>query len=236
MKKSLYIALVLLCLGLRAQAQHQHQHVERRVIKTEAVHPDTIVNASDSSRMLIGKAVRHEIDYTHWRPDPMKAVWLGALVPGLGQIYNRSYWKLPIVYGGFMGCAYAISWNSERYSVYKEAYRDLYIDRQNNTVSNDPSRSYNRILRDGYTIERMGGVDTYTSTLQNWQNNYHRYRDLSIAITAVVYALTLVDAFVDAQLFDFDVSDELGLNISPQLYYDPQYQQKSAELKFAITF
>ena len=224
--------MMSICLRVSAQ----HSHVERHVVSTESVHQDTIVNAEDSSRMLIGKAVPTEIDYTEWRPDAMKAVWLGALVPGLGQIYNRSYWKLPIVYGGFAGCAYAISWNAEKYEIYREAYRDLYVDRQNNNVSDDPTRSYNRILREGYTIDRMGGVDTYTSTLQNWQNTYHRYRDLSIALPAVYYALTLVDAFVDAQLFDFDVSDDLSLNVSPQLYYDPQYQQKSAELKLAITF
>jgi len=234
LKKSLAIVCCLLCLSLAAEAQHRH--VERRVVATESVRQDTIVNAADSSRMLIGTAVTPEIDYTQWRPDPMKAVWLGALVPGLGQIYNRSYWKLPIVYGGFMGCAYAISWNSERYSVYKEAYRDLYIDRQNNAVSDDPSRSYNQILREGYTIERMGGVETYTSTLQNWQDTYHRYRDISIAVTALYYALTLIDAFVDAQLFDFDVSDNLVMNVSPQLYYDPQYQQRTAEVRLAITF
>lgn len=217
-------------------AAAQHRHVERHVVGTESVRQDTIVNAEDSSRLLIGQAQPLEIDYTEWRPDPMKAVWLGALVPGLGQIYNRSYWKLPIVYGGFAGMAYAISYNSEKYDIYREAYRDLYVDRQNGNVSDDPSRSYNRILREGYTIERMGGVDTYTSTLQNWQNNYHRYRDLSIALTALYYALTLIDAFVDAQLFDFDVSDDLSLNLTPQLYYDPQYQQRSAELRLAISF
>ena len=234
MKKSLTIVLLLFCLSLTTQAQHRH--VERRVVSTHSVRQDTIINAADSSRMLIGTAVTPEIDYTQWRPDPMKAVWLGALVPGLGQIYNRSYWKLPIVYGGFVGCAYAISWNAERYSVYREAYRDLYMDRQNNCVTDDRSRSYNQLLREGYTIDRMGGVDTYTSTLNNWQNNYHRYRDLSIAITAVYYALTLVDAFVDAQLFDFDISDDLTLNINPQLYYDPQYRQRAAEVRLAISF
>lgn len=170
-----------------------------------------------------------------WKPDPARAVWLGALVPGLGQIYNRSYWKLPIVYGGLMGCAYAITWNSTRYEGYKTAYRDLYYDMRDGLVTEDPSKSYIAILPDGYTIDRMGGVQTYSARLDNWQNSSRRYRDISILATIIVYALTLVDAYVDAQLFDFDISTDLSLNVSPQFYYDLQ-NQRSTEVKVAISF
>ena len=176
-----------------------------------------------------------EIDRLFWKPDPARAVWLGALVPGLGQIYNRSYWKLPIVYGGFMGCAYAISWTSTRYSGYKTAYLDLYYDIQDGTVSEDPSKSYIALLPEGYDMQRMGGTDTYCTRLNEWQNTTRRYRDISILATVIVYALTLVDAYVDAQLFDFDISTDLSLNVSPQLYYDMQ-NRRTAELQVAITF
>ncbi len=174
------------------------------------------------------------VDLTR-RPDALKAVWLGAIIPGAGQIYNGSYWKLPIVYGGLMGCGYAISLNQSRYNSYKTAYRDLYNDSQAGTVTNDPSKSYNAILPEGYDIDRLGGVSKYTSTLQNWQSNYRRYRDWSIVATIVVYALSLIDAYVDAQLFDFDISPDLTLNVEPQIYYDLQ-QQCSAEVKLAIVF
>ena len=177
-----------------------------------------------------------EIDRLFWKPDPMRAVWLGAIVPGLGQIYNRSYWKIPIVYGGFMGCIYAITWTNSQYEGYKVAYRDLYYDRQNGTVSNDPSKSYISILPEGYTIERMGGESTYYNRLKDWQNTTRRNRDLAIAATAIVYALTLIDAYVDAQLFDFDISDDLTLNVMPDLYYDLQRQERSAEVKLALRF
>ena len=177
-----------------------------------------------------------EIDRLFWKPDPMRAVWLGAIVPGLGQIYNRSYWKIPIVYGGFMGCIYAITWTNSQYEGYKIAYRDLYFDRQNGTVSNDPSKSYISILPEGYTIDRMGGVSTYYTRLKDWQNTTRRNRDLAIAATAIVYALTLIDAYVDAQLFDFDISDDLTLNVMPDLYYDLQRQERSAEVKLALRF
>lgn len=176
-----------------------------------------------------------EIDRLFWKPDPMRSVWLGAIVPGLGQIYNRSYWKLPIVYGGLMGCAYAISWTNNEYNGYKNAYRDIYYDIRDGNVSNDPSKSYIAILPEGYTIDRMGGISAYTNRLKDWQSRSRRNRDLAIAATAIVYALTLIDAYVDAQLFDFDISNDLSLNVYPELYFDSQ-NQHSAEVKLAITF
>jgi hypothetical protein len=165
----------------------------------------------------------------------MRAVWLGAVIPGAGQIYNRSYWKLPIVYGGFMGCIYAITWTNNQYIGYKDAYRDIYYDMQNGTLSDSPDKSYNAILPEGYTIETMGGASTYQSRLKEWQNTARRNRDLSILVSIAVYALSLVDAYVDAQLFDFDISNDLSLNVTPQLYYDLQ-NQRTAEVKMAIKF
>lgn len=165
-------------------------------------------------------------------PVARRAVWLGAICPGLGQIYNESYWKLPIVYGGFMGCTYAIIWNNARYLEYKQAYRDILTDVE---LSPDPERSYNAILPNGYTIDRLGGRAQYTQTLSRYQNNYRRYRDISIAATFLVYALSLIDAYVDAQLFDFDISPDLTLNVEPQIYHDLQ-NRRSAEVKIAITF
>lgn len=194
---------------------------------------DAIYHTPDTTITDDGE-YRYYVDLSR-RPDALKAVWLGAIIPGAGQIYNGSYWKLPIVYGGLMGCGYAISLNQSRYNSYKTAYRDLYNDSQAGLVTNDPSKSYNAILPEGYDIDRLGGVSKYTSTLQNWQSNYRRYRDWSIVATIVVYALSLVDAYVDAQLFDFDISPDLTLNVEPQIYYDLQ-QQRSAEVKLAITF
>lgn len=168
-----------------------------------------------------------------WKPDPLKSVWLGVIFPGLGQIYNRSYWKLPIVYGGFMGCGYAIGTNNEKYEAYKQAYRDIITDAGH--LSTDPNRSYNAILPEGYTIERLGGETGYRNILRDRQNSYRRYRDISIVVAIAVYALSIIDAYVDAQLFDFDISDDLSLNVEPQLYFDDQ-NRRTAELKLAISF
>ena len=170
------------------------------------------------------------------KPDAGKAVWLGVIVPGGGQIYNKSYWKLPIVYGAFMGCGYAIQWTSNRYNNYKEAYLDLYKDVQAGTITEDETKSYIAVLPEGYDLSRVGGASTWMNTLNNRQSTFRRYRDYSILATIVVYALSLIDAYVDAQLFDYDISPDLTLNIEPQIYYDIQQQKQSAELKLAIQF
>ena len=177
---------------------------------------------------------RYYVDLTK-KPDAVKAVWLGVILPGAGQIYNGSYWKLPIVYGTFMGCGYAISRMQNRYSGYKNAYLDLYNDIQDGTVSEDPSKSYIAVIPDGYNLSRVGGENTWLNTLKNKQSTYRRYRDYSILAIVVAYALSLIDAYVDAQLFDFDISPDLSLNVEPQIYYDLQ-QQRSAEVKLAIQF
>ena len=177
---------------------------------------------------------KYKIDLTK-KPDAIKAVWLGAIFPGAGQMYNGSYWKLPIVYGAFMGCGYAISWTSNRYSNYKNAYLDLYNDAQAGTVTEDASKSYIAVLPEGYDLERVGGVSNWQNVLKNRQSTFRRYRDYSILATIIVYALSLVDAYVDAQLFDYDISPDLSINVEPQIYYDLQHQQ-SAELKLAIQF
>lgn len=172
-----------------------------------------------------------------WRPDPLRAVWLGAIFPGLGQMYNRSWWKVPIVYGALMGCGYAIMTNQISYVEYKGAYLDLYNDINGEGASEtDMTKSYNAILPDGYTITRMGGATAYLNKLQNWQNTQRRYRDISIVATVVVYALSLVDAFVDAQLFDFDITPDLSMQVEPSLYYDPMRQRTNGEVHLAIRF
>jgi hypothetical protein len=145
-----------------------------------------------------------------FKPDPMRVVWMGAIIPGYGQIINRKYWKLPIVYGGFLGFAYAISWNNIRYNAYKSAYKDI-IDSDPNT------NSFIDILPSGYTVDTYGGVSSYTTVLKSAMEQTRYNRDLSIILTAGYYLLTLVDAYVDAQLYDFDITPDLSMRFSPTI-------------------
>lgn len=230
-KLLLYILLLIPISAVFAQADTITTDADEWMTTEERATQSSALVIHEDSMPLTQK----EMDRLFWKPDPMRAVWLGTIVPGLGQIYNRSYWKLPIVYGGFMGCIYAITWTNNQYDGYKNAYRDIYFDIRNGEVTNDPSKAYIAILPEGYTIDMMGGASAYQNRLKEWQNRSRRNRDLAIAVTAIVYALTLVDAYVDAQLFDFDISTNLSLNVQPQLYYDLQ-NQRSAEVKLAILF
>lgn len=141
-----------------------------------------------------------------FKPDAEKVMWLGAIIPGYGQILNKKYWKLPIVYGGFMGCAFAISYFSSEYQTYKIAYRD---------IMNGGGTSYMDLLPPGTTMDNYGGKSAYAANIKNGMDYYLRWRDLSILITVVYYGLTILEAYVDAQLFDFDISPDLALRIQP---------------------
>lgn len=142
-----------------------------------------------------------------FKPDPVRSIWMGAAIPGFGQIVNHKYWKLPIVYGGYLGFAYAISWNNSNYITYKNAYRDI--------IDGDPTtNSHIEILPRGYTIQ-MIGEGTYTNMLKTRQSTFRQWRDLSIILSVGYYALVLLDAYVDAQLYDFDISPDLVLNVQP---------------------
>lgn len=158
------------------------------------------------------------------KPDPMKVVWMGAIIPGYGQIINKKYWKLPIVYGGFLGFAYGISWSSSHYQSYRTAYYDILQYAENAEfkakIDKDPSSSsFSKILPEGYTIDDFGGVSGYTSILKTKQATFRRYRDLNIFLSVGYYALTLVDAYVDAQLLDFDISPDLSMRFQPTLMH-----------------
>ena len=149
----------------------------------------------------------HHRDWSTWRPSPKRALWLAIVIPGAGQIYNRKYWKLPIVYGGFVGCIYAMQWNNQMYRDYAQAYLDL--------EDSDPTtQSYNQFLHLGTKITGSN-EDRYKTLFKKRKDYYRRYRDLSFFILVGVYALSVIDAYVDASLSEFDISKDLSMRVSP---------------------
>ena len=146
-------------------------------------------------------------DWNNWKPDPKRAMWLAIVIPGAGQIYNRKYWKLPIVYGGFIGCAYAMRWNNQMYQDYSQAYLDI-SDNDSNT------KSYTQFLHLGTQIT-SANTERYKQIFKSRKDKYRRWRDLSFFCMLGVYALSIVDAYVDASLSSFDISDDLSLQIEP---------------------
>ena len=92
-----------------------------------ALEGDTI-DPSIANAVVPSTGKTHQRDWSSWTPDPQRALWLALVIPGGGQIYNRKYWKLPLVYGGFMGCIYAMRWNNMMYKDYAQAYLDIMDD------------------------------------------------------------------------------------------------------------
>lgn len=153
------------------------------------------------------KKKKEKRDWSTWRPNAKRAMWLAIVIPGAGQIYNRKYWKLPIVYGGFVGCLYAIRWNNQMYHDYSQAYMDI--------MDNDPNtQSYNEFLHLGNTITPEN-TERYQDLFRRRKDYYRRYRDLSVFILIGVYALSVIDAYVDASLSEFDISKDLSLRVQP---------------------
>ena len=159
------------------------------------------------SLLLLPSTLHQQKDWSTWRPDPQRALWLALVIPGGGQIYNRKYWKLPLVYGGFVGCIYAMRWNNMMYKDYAQAYLDIMDD--------DPgTASYNKFLHLGRQIT-PDNEERYKTIFKKRKDRYHRYRDLSFFVMVGVYALSVIDAYVDAELSVFDISRDLSLRVRP---------------------
>lgn len=136
-----------------------------------------------------------------------KASVLSTIIPGAGQVYNKKYWKVPIIYASLATSIYFINENQNKFNSYKDAY----IQREN------------------------GGIDDYYELYNNSQlitimDYYQRNRDVSYIITAAVYLLNIVDASVDAHLLDFDVSDDLTVSYSPSFINTPYGKNTSLSL------
>lgn len=131
---------------------------------------------------------------------PRKATLMSAALPGLGQIYNKKYWKVPVVYGGLGTCIYLIDFNNDRFQRYKDG---LIAE-----LDDDP----NTINTTGFS----------SSQLDELQDTYRRWRDMSWISLGAVYLLQIIDANVDAHLFHFDVGRELSMTAVP--YMSPSVQ------------
>jgi len=142
-----------------------------------------------------------------FNPDPQRALWLSALCPGLGQIYNRRYWKLPIGVGAFVGLSYGASWNNRMYKDYSKGYRDV--------MDSDPdTRSYMDFFPPT-TRESNLDKEWLQKVMKNKRDYYRRYREICVIAMVGVYLINIVDAYVDASLAHFDISSDLTLDVTP---------------------
>ena len=237
--KKILLATVILVLGLtvsNANAQETNSTlVPDTTVTVVSMMPDSAAidsiyrnmqfespkTSPDSSRVAMKRMQNNKTEVpTLWKPDPVKATWLALIIPGGGQIYNRKYWKLPIVYGGFVGCLYAYNWNGQMYKDYRQAYLDI--------MDSDPNtNSYEDFFRPGYDFE--ANKEYLKEVFKKRKDRYRRWRDMSIFAFIGVYAVSVIDAYVDAQLSSFDITEDINLTIEPQrikndnIYYDDYY-------------
>lgn len=184
-----------------------------------ALRPDSLLTAADSARLrritdsltLIKMPALTKVK-PRFIPNPNKALWLSLVFPGAGQIYNRKYWKLPFIYGGFMGCTYALMWNQMMYRDYSQAYLDIMDDDPN-------TNSYLEMLPPRYDI--TGREEQFKNVFKRKKDFYRRYRDLSAFCFVGVYLLSVIDAYVDAQLSVFDISPDLSMKVEPAVIGAP---------------
>ena len=195
MLKTIKLIILLLILAVSASAQ----------VITESI--DT-TSAGQEQELLLPESTRVL--------SPVKATMMAAALPGLGQVYNRKYWKIPLVYAGFGALAYSIILNSQNFDGYLSAYQDI-TDDVPETVSYE---KYTPSFDSG-EIDPALGADNYNPQTHSWVKDqmlnaisyYRRYRDLSYIGVGLWYILSILDANVDALMSDYDISPELNLSI-----------------------
>lgn len=151
-----------------------------------------------------------------FQAEPMKATMMAVVLPGLGQIYNRKYWKIPLVYAGFGGLFFSAGFNSTKYNQYMEAFQDF-------TDGVPKTKSYLDIIPSSVDSDTRDPVLNYSPAEEaHWKERliqgidyYKRYRDLSYIGIAGWYLISILDANVDASLFNFDISNNLDIAVYP---------------------
>ncbi len=141
---------------------------------------------------------------------PSRAAFYSAVLPGLGQVYNKRYWKVPIVYGALGLSVYAYSFNHTQYRSFRRAFK-----RRQAGFTDDEFYDLNNDNPEG------SEPDVSDEALEDGQERYQRDRDLALLITIGLYALNVIDANVDAHLKQYNVNDRLSMDIKPYLDYNP---------------
>lgn len=191
--------------GIADSLQREEEQVETPIHVSDSASFHFALTEDSLQRYLVPKRPERFI------PDPKKAMWLAIVFPGGGQIYNRKYWKLPLIYGGFLGCIYAMTWNNTMYRDYSQAYIDI-MDSDENT------KSYENFIPARYDVN--ANITRLQELFKRKKNYYRRYRDLSMFCMIGVYALSIIDAYVDAELSSFDITRDLSLKVQPTIIHE----------------
>jgi hypothetical protein len=175
----------------------------------------------------------------HFKAEPLKATMLAVALPGAGQVYNRKFWKIPLVYAGFGVLFYSAGFNGKNYTTYFQAYQDFTdvipeTDSYRKLIPADPA-TYDPVLHP--ETYDPANAKYYEDGLLRMVDYYKRYRDLSYIGIAAWYLLSILDANVDASLFDFDVTDNLDISLAPSIMPLPGgYKGAGLSASIKLTF
>jgi hypothetical protein len=171
------VFFILFLIGINSVALAQNDVNDSLNYQADKIHVDSTVSSVHS---------------------PHKATIYSMILPGLGQAYNKKYWKIPILYAGFGTLVYFIGVNNNEYKLYRDAY-------------------YHSLLDDGSPPVNEYETLYASQTLLDYKNYYRRNRDFTYILTAFLYILNVVDAAVDAHLMTWNVDDDLSLNVQPAI-------------------
>lgn len=217
-KRVLILMIACLFVSMQICFSQSDSVLVRNTVKENSSVPDTL---STGNRSVL------------FKPNPKKALFYSMLVPGLGQIYNRKYWKVPIVYAGYAALIYAISWNGAYYNSYKKEYISI--------ADEDPlTEDYVNRIPSGEDVAAFKANSSDMAWLEqvlNQKRQSYRYnRDLSIIGIVAFYGITILDAYVDAQLYDFDISPDLSLRVEPFFNNNFDFNSTTLGLRCQLTF
>jgi hypothetical protein len=213
-KISIFFVAIMFCVthNIVAQDTLSVEKASRHERKAKKEKTTVLDVSNDTLPVVVKSKVKR-------KGDTMKASMMSVVFPGGGQIYNRKYWKLPIVYAGFGGLIYSFSKNSTNYQLYYKGYMDFTDDIKETDsyiplVPLDPE-TYDPVLYpESYNPANKQLVEEKMLRLVDY---HKRYRDLSIILTGVWYMAQILDANVDASLMEYDVSDNLQLSFYPSM-------------------
>ena len=212
MRKTLLIlGLLSTCFWVRAQDE-----------KPEAIQADSLQEALAEDGVQFEKVEKVPVNPLA----PSKAAFYSAVLPGLGQIYNKSYWKVPIVWGAIGTGVYVYLYNDDLYDRFRTAFK-----RRRAGFTDDEFYDLNK--NDDFVPT---SPDLSDEALQDAQERYQRDRDLALLITIALYALNIIDANVDAHLKQYNVNEDLSLKFQPYLEPHPISNEVNYGLGLAIRF
>ena len=250
--KHLNVVFLFICLfftGITGTLCAQETIPKKTTADTVIVSPDSAFILLDSVFEIItdqsAKIIQENAylvnanNESSFKPNPKIAFRVALIFPGFGQIYNRQYWKLPIVYGGLMACAYAITWNNKTLQDYNRAYFDIKFDSENYPKAEDRdkwSSSWQSFVASSNDPAARLHDRTFHENLRRRKDYFRRYRDLSIIIGVAVYFICAADSYIDAQMFDFDLSPDLSFRVTPEFRPETITSSRSFGLNFCMNF